>query len=135
MSETNRLQWRVHDMGAPWCGNTMVGTLTTASKGGSYMKPLKLGEYPDGKTNYQIIDEFDEKTTITLDKWVADILQLRLPDVHSKIQGAYTKSLQTHPDLSRRERGNLIRMRAEHTANGYQDTKKHVLGWNDDELL
>jgi len=26
-------------------------------------------------------------------------------------------------------------MRAEHTANGYQDTKKHVLGWSDDELL
>lgn len=99
------------------------------------MKPLKLGEYPDGKTNYQIIDEFNEKTTITLDKWVADILQLRLPDVHSKIQDAYIKSLETHPDLSRRERGNLIRSRAEHTANGYQDTKKRVLGWNDDELL
>lgn len=99
------------------------------------MKPLKLGEYPDGKTLYGIIDEFDEKTTISLDKWVADILQLRLPDVHSKIQDAYIKSLETHPDLSRRERGNLIRKSAEFTANQYQDTKKHVLGWNDGELL
>lgn len=99
------------------------------------MAALKLGEYPDGKTNYQIVDEFDEKTTITLEKWVADILQVQLPDVHRKIQDAYNQSLATHPDLSRRERGNLIRERAKISANQYQDTKKQLLGWNDDDLL
>lgn len=95
----------------------------------------ELFAYPEGKTNYQIFNEDDEKTTITLDKWVADILQLELDDVHQRIQIAYHKVLREKPELGRVQRGNCIRMMAEATANKYQDTKKKVLGWNDQDIL
>lgn len=96
---------------------------------------LNLFEYPEGKTNYQITNEHNEKTTITLDKWVADILQVELDDVHDRLQKAYNKTLIEKPALTRRERGNLIRKMAEATANQHQETKKQILGWNDDEFL
>lgn len=95
----------------------------------------ELFQYPDGKTNYQILNEQGEKTTVTLDKWVADILQIELDDVHERIQKAYDKILSDKPELSRRERGNIIRLRAIHSADKFQSTKKKVLGWNDEELL
>ncbi|HBP1908650.1 TPA: hypothetical protein L5W23_005264 [Pseudomonas aeruginosa] len=95
----------------------------------------ELFQYPDGKTNYQITNEFGEKTTITLDKWVADVLQLEIDDVHDRIQKAYDKVLKNKPELSRRERGNAVRKMAERSANGFQESKKKVLGWNDDEIF
>ena len=95
----------------------------------------ELFEYPEGKTNYQISNEHGEKTTITLEKWVADILQIELSDVHERIQKAYDKTITEKPHLTRRERGNLIRKMAEATANKYQETKKRILGWNEDEIL
>lgn len=95
---------------------------------------MNFFEFPEGKTNYQIINEVGEKTTISLDKWVADVLQLELEDVHAKVQAAYDQTLSTHPELSRRVRGNYIRQRAEVTANKYQDSKKKVLGWNDADI-
>ena len=94
----------------------------------------ELFQYPDGKTNYQITNESGEKTTITLDKWVADVLQLEVDDVHGRLQIAYDRFLTEKPELSRRERGNAIRQAATRTANKYQIAKKKVLGWNDDEL-
>lgn len=75
--------------------------------------------YPAGKTNYQIINEEGTPTTITLEKWVADILQIALPNVHEKIQSAYDKLLREKPELSRREKGNYIRIMAENTANAH----------------
>jgi hypothetical protein len=95
----------------------------------------ELFQYPDGKTNYQIINELGEKTTITLEKWVADIIQLEFDDVHGRLQKAYDKILNEKPELSRRERGNAIRQMAERSANNFQVSKKKVLGWNDDELF
>jgi hypothetical protein len=91
--------------------------------------------YPEGKTNYQILNEDNEKTTITLDKWVADILQFELDDVHHRIQLAYDKVLQAKPELGRKLRGNNVRRMAEISANKYQETKKKVLGWNDQDML
>lgn len=91
--------------------------------------------YPEGKTNYQIINEDGDKTTITLEKWVADILQISLPNVHENIQCIYNKILNKKPELSRRERGNLIRIVSEQMANEHQDIKKQILGWNDDDTL
>ena len=95
---------------------------------------MNLFEYPDGKTNYQILNEDAEKTTITLDKWVADVLQLELEDVHARIQAVYNKVCAAHPELSRREHGNLIRKLAEDEANKFQASKKKVLGWNNAEI-
>ena len=91
--------------------------------------------FPEGKTNYQIIDESGDKTTITLDKWVADILQIVLTDVHDSIQRAYDKSLKEKPNLKRRERGNLLREMSIKTANEHQEIKKKILGWNDQDIL
>ena len=95
---------------------------------------MNLFEFPEGKTNYQITNEDGEKTTISLEKWVADVLQLELDDVHAKVQSAYDQSLATHPELSRRVRGNYIRKMSEVTANKFQDSKKKVLGWNDADI-
>ena len=94
-----------------------------------------LFTYPEGKTNYQIPNEYGKKTTITLEKWVADILQIELDDVHAKIQIAYNKILELRPNIGRRQRGDCIRQMAENTANKYQETKKRILGWNDNEML
>lgn len=94
-----------------------------------------LFEYPEGKTNYQILNEDGEKTTITLDKWVADILQFEIEDVHARIKAAYDRTLQEKPHLSRRQRGNLIREMAGNTARNHQATMKKVLGWNNEDVL
>jgi hypothetical protein len=102
---------------------------------GVIMEELELYVYPEGKTNYQIINENSEKTTITLEKWVADILQLELSNVHESLQEAYNQLALNHPNLTRRKKGDYLRRVAELKANKYQKTKKQVLGWNDDELL
>ncbi len=94
-----------------------------------------LFTYPEGKTTYQITNEDGDKTTITLEKWVADILQIEFEDVHHKIQAAYDSVLQSKSHLGRRQRGDYIRLMAENTANKYQKTKKKLLGWNDEEIL
>jgi len=94
-----------------------------------------LFEFPDGKTNYQILNEEGEKTTITIEKWAADVLQIELHNVHQRIQDAYDKILKEKPNLTRREKGNLIRQMALNTANNHQETKKKVLGWNDSDVL
>ena len=92
-------------------------------------------EYPAGKTDYQIDNEDGDKTTIRLEKWVADILQIELPNVHKSIQFAYNKSIIEKPELSRKSRGNYIRQMSVVTANQFQETKKVVLGWNDQDIL
>jgi len=97
--------------------------------------PIEFGEFPEGKTNYQILNELGEKTTITLEKWVADILQVELNDVHSRIQVLYNKINEQHPNVGRKIKGNMIREAAVRKANEYQETKKKILGWNDDELF
>lgn len=94
----------------------------------------QLFEYPEGKTNYQIINENNEKTTITLEKWVADVLQTELADVHERIQSAYNRVCLQQPNLTRRERGSLIRQMSKNTARAHQITMKQVLGWNDEDI-
>jgi len=95
----------------------------------------ELFSYPEGKTDYQITNEDGEKTTIRLEKWVADVLQLEFDDVHEKVQLAYLKVVEEKPELSRRQKGNYVRQMAENTANKYQDTKRKVLGWNDHDII
>ena len=63
----------------------------------------------DDKTIYTIQDENGEKTSITIEKLVADVLQLTLSDVHAWIQNAYYRVATKRPTLSRRQQGNLVR--------------------------
>lgn len=92
-------------------------------------------DIPEGKTNYQIIDEHGEKTTITLEKWVADILQIAVPDVHAAIKSTYDKICTKKPELGRKAKGNLVRDLAMREAEKHQDIKKQILGWNNEEYL
>lgn len=66
----------------------------------------------DEKTTYSITDEHGDDSSITVEKWIADLLQDTLPDVHAWIQQKYDAASQKYPSLSRRERGNLVRERA-----------------------
>lgn len=44
-----------------------------------------------GKTAYSIIDERGDKSTITIEKWEADLLQEILTDVHKWLQEIYSR--------------------------------------------
>lgn len=63
----------------------------------------------EDRTIYTVVDEVGIKTTITLDKWVADILQNHLPDVHRWVQKMYDKVASEKPRLGRRLKGDLVR--------------------------
>ena len=71
---------------------------------------MKIDDYfSEEKTIYTITDEHDERSTITVEKWVGDLLQFNNPDVHAWIQTKYQHVLDRLPALSRRERGNVVR--------------------------
>lgn len=65
--------------------------------------------FDDKKTTYTITDEHSEKSSITVDKWAADLLQEMLPDVHLWIQQKYSIVCEKRPNLTRREKGNVVR--------------------------
>lgn len=65
--------------------------------------------FDDEKTNYSIVDEHGEKSTLTLDKWAADILQAELPDVHAWVQQKFDHVTAKLPNETRRKRGDLVR--------------------------
>ena len=78
---------------------------------------MEIGDlFDEKKTIYTITDEHDEKSSITIDKWAADLLQDILPDVHAWIQQRYDLVCQKKPDLSRREKGNVVRAMAQKEA-------------------
>lgn len=63
----------------------------------------------EDRTLYTLLDKLGDKTTITLDKFVADILQKNLADVHSWAQSAYDRVADRRPNLGRRQQGDLVR--------------------------
>lgn len=69
--------------------------------------------WDDKKTDYSIIDEQGDKSTIRLPKWVADILQKELGDVHAWLQSQYRRVCESKPDLTRIKKGNIVRHIAE----------------------
>lgn len=69
--------------------------------------------WDDRKTDYSITNEHGEKSTIRLSKWAADILQQEKKDVHLWVQDIYGRVCEKHPDLSRRQKGNFVRVIAE----------------------
>lgn len=68
--------------------------------------------FEEGKTAYSLIDEHGEKSTITVEKWMADLLQEMLPDVHKWVQEKYDSICEKKPHLSRRKKGDVVRMLA-----------------------
>jgi hypothetical protein len=65
--------------------------------------------FDEKKTTYTITDEHGEKSTITLAKWAADLLQVSLANVHAWIQEKYELVCSKSPHLSRTEKGNVVR--------------------------
>ena len=63
-------------------------------------------------TQYSIIDDHGESTTISIDKWVADILQEHLNDVHQYIQDCFDRVTEKSPEVGRVTRGNWVRLMA-----------------------
>ena len=71
---------------------------------------MKAEDYfSDEKTIYTITDEHGERSSITVDKWIGDLLQISIPDVHAWVQERYEYVLKRVPNRSRRERGNAVR--------------------------
>ena len=64
------------------------------------------------KTIYSIVGEDGEKSTITIEKWAADLLQDMLPDVHQWMQQQYNMVCQRKPKTTRRNKGNIVRLLA-----------------------
>ena len=71
---------------------------------------MNIDDYlSEEKTIYSFTDESGSGSTITVEKWVGDLLQASLPDVHAWIQGQYDKVLDRLPLISRRQRGDVLR--------------------------
>jgi hypothetical protein len=68
------------------------------------------------KTIYTITDEHNQRSSITINKWAADLLQETFPDVHAWIQGKYNLVNTKRPDLTRRQKGDIVRRLAEREA-------------------
>lgn len=79
------------------------------------------------KTNYEIRDERDDKTTITLPKWDADVLQIVLPDVHAWVQNMYDRVAEKWPLLTRRAKGDRVRLLASREAEKHPEHQAKML--------
>lgn len=71
---------------------------------------MNIDDLFDGKrTTYTIFDEHGDKSSLTIDKWAADLLQEMKDDVHLWLQEKYNLVVNKKPKLSRREKGNVVR--------------------------
>ncbi|HVA13543.1 MAG TPA: hypothetical protein VNF99_09855 [Stellaceae bacterium] len=75
----------------------------------------------DERTVYSITDEFGGKSTISLDKIIADVLQKYLPDVHVWVQTAYNRVAEKKPELGRIQKGDVVRLLAQREAEKYPE--------------
>ena len=72
--------------------------------------------FDDQKTLYSTRNEDGARSTITIAKWAADLLQEILPNVHAWIQQRYDIVSVEMPNLSRVQRGIIVRLLAEREA-------------------
>lgn len=63
-----------------------------------------------GTTTYSIINECNIRSSITIFKLDADVLQSAYEDVHRLVQDTYYCVLESYPRLSRRKRGYIVRL-------------------------
>lgn len=64
----------------------------------------------ENRTIYTIVNEHREKTTITIEKLIADVLQALFSDVHRWLQNAYDRVSTKYPNLGRRQKGDIVRL-------------------------
>ena len=82
------------------------------------------------RTLYTINNKHGERTTVTLDKLTADVLQELFPDVHAWVQRTYDLVVERKPNLGRREQGDLVRALANKEAHASPIHRRMI-----DELL
>jgi hypothetical protein len=71
---------------------------------------MNIDDLFDGKrTTYSIADESGEKSSLTIDKWAADLLQDMKPNVHVWLQEKYNVVAEKRALLTRRQKGNVVR--------------------------
>ncbi len=75
--------------------------------------------------NFSITDEYGEKSTISIDKWAAELLVKNLDDAHKWIQDTYDRAVSYNASndlkLSRRKIGDLVRQKAYREAGKYDE--------------
>jgi hypothetical protein len=98
-----------------------TGWPAPASLQTEYRKALEM------KTNYEIHDERGDKTTITLAKWDADVLQITLPDVHAWVQNKYDRVAEKYPERTRRAKGDIVRLLASKEAEKHPEHQARIL--------
>ncbi|MES9902797.1 MAG: hypothetical protein ABW168_08950 [Sedimenticola sp.] len=72
----------------------------------------------DQKTIYTIMNEYGEKTTISINKDIADFLHEKFTDVHKFIQETYNRVVKNHPKWKRLTQGDEVRRIAADTTLG-----------------
>ena len=80
----------------------------------------------DERTIYTIVNSDGERSTITIDKLTADVLQKLLPDVHDWVQKTFDRVSERKPHLGRREKGDLVRAIANQEARNSPEYKKLI---------
>ncbi len=74
------------------------------------------------KTNYSVINpKGGRKSTLTLDKISADVLQIHLPNVHDWVQDRLDRVAKAHPTLGRKQHGEIVRRLADLEAAKYPE--------------
>jgi hypothetical protein len=82
----------------------------------------------EDRTLYTIVGADGERTTITIDKLTADVLQAVLPDVHAWVQSTFDRVATRRPHATRREQGNLVRALANAEAQRHPQFKAQIDG-------
>ena len=78
------------------------------------------------ETKYEILDERGGKTTITLYKWTADVLQIVVPNVHAWVKNTYDRVAEKYPLLTRRAKGDLVRRLASKEAEAHPEVHARI---------
>ncbi len=90
---------------------------------------------PKINTEYQVMIESGERTTIVLNKGAADVLQRAINNVHEFLGELLISIQKLYPDLSRRQQGDMVREKAEDKAYQYPEIMLKELGWNKETQL
>ena len=69
----------------------------------------KRGYFMCLTTSYQIYDETNARSSISIFKLDGDVLQCTFNNVHLLVQKTFDEVTVNNPSLSRRKRGNLVR--------------------------
>ncbi|MEN8166297.1 MAG: hypothetical protein ABFR65_02330 [Pseudomonadota bacterium] len=76
-------------------------------------------------TTFSIKDEHGERSSISIEKWAADLLTINIEDIHAWVQDTYNRAVEYNEkkglNYGRRQVGDLVRQHAYREANKYND--------------